>query len=83
MMAEEAKKVRANDLLGEAEFYPLPAGWTSEGGYILIKCRDEEGQLTWSYRATSSLSPEELLGALTVQAALHKSRLVAEFDDDE
>ncbi len=50
--------------------------------FVLMKCFDEAGETTWSYRTTHRLNREELLGALMVHVDLLRKELVAEWESD-
>ncbi|GAA4672792.1 hypothetical protein [Streptomyces youssoufiensis] len=65
--------------------HALPEGWDALSAFVVIKCRDEEGDVAWSFRTTEEIDPYELLGALTVQTDLVRKRMVANWstDDDE
>jgi hypothetical protein len=65
------------------EVYALDPGWTPVEAFILVKCLDEEGRVTWAYRTTAQLSREELLGALTVQVDVLRKELRDEWDDED
>ena len=49
--------------------------------FVLVKCMDEDGDSSWSFRTTNPLNLEELLGALTVQVELVKRRLLNGWDE--
>jgi hypothetical protein len=63
--------------------HALPEGWTPVEAFVLVKCLDEEGQATWSYRTTSPPNREELLGVLTVQIEVLRQELVSEWQDHD
>lgn len=63
--------------------HPLPADLIAEDAFILIRCRDTEGDIDWSYRATTRFNLNELLGVLAVQEALLKQKLVGEWEEEE
>ncbi|MBB4765611.1 hypothetical protein ACFQFC_15465 [Amorphoplanes digitatis] len=73
--------------IGEAlpgfALHPLEAGWTPLEAFVLIKCLDEDGGHSWSFRTTNPLNLEELLGALTVQVEVLRQKLVSQWDDEE
>jgi hypothetical protein len=62
--------------------HPLEESWTPLQAFVMVKCLDEAGQATWSFRTSEPLNLEELLGALTVQTELLKRRLLDEWDSD-
>jgi len=63
--------------------HPLPEGWTPVEALVLIKCLDDEGVSTWSYRTTARPNREELLGALVVHTDVLRKELLAEWGDDD
>ncbi|MFI7589432.1 hypothetical protein ACIB24_20400 [Spongisporangium articulatum] len=69
------------DTLPGLEVHPLEPGWTPLEAFVLVKCLDDEGDVTWAYRTTSRLNREELLGALIVQADVLRKELRDEWDD--
>lgn len=81
-MSDKDRKPIEEVLKGFA-IHELIDGWTPLEALVLVKCLDDEGQATWSFRTTPGLNLEELLGALVVHADLVKKRLIAEFDADE
>lgn len=55
-------------------------------GTLVVKCLDEDGDVTWAFRTTKDMNDEELLGALTVRTDLLRRSLVdsyADLDPDE
>ena len=72
-----------SQVLTGLELHPLPEGWTPLEALVLVKCLDEEGESTWSFRTTHRLNNEELLGALTVHRDLLRRRLVEGWSDDD
>ena len=52
-----------------------------EFALILVRTRDSNGVVNWSYRTTEPPNREELLGALTVQVALLKKELRDEWEE--
>jgi hypothetical protein len=57
-------------------------GWTPPWAIVMVKCLDEAGRATWSFRTSEPVNLEELLGALTVQTELLRCRLLDEWDSD-
>ena len=81
---EEAEARRpVADVLAGLEVHPLETGWTALEAFVLIKCLDESGESSWSYRTTHRLNREELLGALVVHTALLRKELLEEWGDDD
>ncbi|WP_042434112.1 hypothetical protein [Streptacidiphilus anmyonensis] len=79
----EDEKVDISVGLPGAMIHPLPEDWEFLEAFVLIKARDEDGDLTWSFRTTRQIDPYELLGALTVQLEVLKRRLTAGWDVDD
>jgi hypothetical protein len=61
----------------------LPASWTPVEALVLIKCLDEDGDVTWCYRTSAKPNREELLGALVVHTDLLRKELLEEWTDEE
>ena len=70
-------------VLSGLSVHPLPDAWTALEAFILVKCLDEQGESTWSYRTTHRLNREELLGALTVHNDVLRRELAEEWVDDD
>lgn len=70
-------------LLAGLEFQELPQGWSPLGAAVLLKCIDDEGRVAWSFRTSSELNDEELLGALTVRVDLLRQALVDDYADPD
>jgi hypothetical protein len=64
------------------DLHPLPEGWTPLEAFVLVKCLDEDGDATWSFRTTHRLNKEELLGALVVQTEVLRRKLADEWADE-
>jgi hypothetical protein len=62
--------------IGNLELEPLSEGWEAVGVVALIKCRDSNGNESWSFRTSEELSDEETLGALVVRTELARDWLV-------
>ena len=77
-----AKKVRASELVEGIKVYPLDADLEVVEAFMLLKCKDPTGGLGWSFRKTSGVSNEELLGALEVQKQLVLSTLLEDWTVD-
>lgn len=63
--------------------HPLEEGWTPLASFNLVKCLDEDGDVSWSFRTSEALNLEELLGALVVQTEVLKMKLARAWDDGE
>lgn len=63
-------------MLNGLEVHALEPGETALEAFILLKVLDRDGDISWAYRTTNRLSREELLGALTVQVDVLRSRSV-------
>lgn len=70
------------DVLKGLEVHPLEDGWTAMEAFVMVKCLDESGIATWSYRTTNKLNREELLGVLILQADLLRKELIEEWESD-
>jgi hypothetical protein len=81
-MADE-ERIPIADALPGFKIHPLEEGWTPLEAFVLVKALDKDGDHLWAFRTTSPLNLEELLGALMVQAALLRRKLVNDWDDDE
>ena len=77
----DSERQAISDVLPSFTLRPLPDGWTPLQAFVLIKAFDEDGRAAWSYRTSEQLNMEELLGALTLQIALIKRRLLEEWDE--
>ncbi|MFP8887477.1 hypothetical protein [Streptomyces mangrovi] len=78
-----SERVPLPEVLPGMGAHPLPEDWEAVSAFILVKCRDEEGEIAWSFRTTEEIDPYELLGALTVQADLVRKRMLANWDVDD
>lgn len=78
----DEKRVPIDQVLAGLEIYSLESGETPLEAFVLIKTLDAEGEPSWSYRTTSRLNREELLGALMVQVDVLRKELRDEWDDD-
>jgi len=76
-------KTTPDNVLGGLEFDPLPAGWTPIGAVMMVKCLDEEGRPTWSFRTSEDMSDEEVLGALVVRTELQRQSLLEDYTDPD
>ena len=79
-MAEE-ERIPIEHVLPGMGLHPLPEGWTPVEALVLIKCLDEDGDPTWSYRTTAAPNREELLGALIVHTDLLRKELLDDWED--
>ncbi len=82
-VVSDTERRAIEEVLKGFAIHQLADGWTPLEALVLVKCLDDEGEATWSYRTTSGLNLEELLGAMVVHAELLKKRLVAEFEGDD
>jgi hypothetical protein len=86
---EEVRKPIGEVLDGAGfDIFALPSGWMPLEGVVLVKCLDDEGDLTWAFRTTAGLTDEELLGALVTRTELCRidtvhTYLCGRSDDDE
>ena len=71
------------ELLPGLEVHPLPSGWTPLEAIVFVKCLDEQGHSSWSYRTTHRLNDEEVLGALIVHAERLRRDLVDAWREEE
>jgi len=62
--------------------HPLEEGDQPVEAFLLIKCREPDGDIAWAYRTTAAPNREELLGALLVQADILRRELVREWESD-
>ena len=81
-MPTDEPRVPIAEVLPGLDVHPLPERWTPLEALILVKCLDEEGEPTWSYRTTQQLTREELLGALIVHVELLRRELVEEWTSE-
>ena len=70
-------------VLPDIQIHPLLEGEVAEDVFVLIKTRDADGDTSWCYRTSKAPNREELLGALTVQVALLRRELLADWIDEE
>ncbi len=63
------------EVLDGLAIHPLAHGEHALEAFILIKVREADGDIGWSFRTTSAPNREELLGALTVQVDLLRQEL--------
>jgi hypothetical protein len=76
---EDEARVPVSDVLRGLEVHALEEGWTPLEAFVLMKCLDDAGETTWSYRTTHRLNREELLGALMVHVDVLRRELVEEW----
>lgn len=72
-----------HEVLPGFTLHELDDGWTPLQAFVLVKSLDDEGKSAWSFRTSEQMNMEELLGALTVQIDLLRSRLLDEWDPEE
>lgn len=80
MADSEEARIPISEVQRELEVHPLQDGWTPIEAFVLIKSLDENGEINWSYRTTSRLNREELLGVLTVHNDLLRKELLGEWE---
>jgi hypothetical protein len=72
------------EVLGDGIRVPLlPKGWTALEGIVLVKCLDDDGHPTWSFRQTEGLNQEETIGALTIQLDIMREQVLDLFRNDD
>jgi hypothetical protein len=76
-------RIAIGDALRGLEIPPLPEGWTPVETVCIVKCLNPEGTPLWVRRLTQGINPEEVLGALTVQAELWKQEMLDDWTEDE
>ena len=76
------KRVRASEVVGSLEVFPLEDGAEVVEGFLLLKVRDSAGEITWSMRKSEGLPLEELLGSLVMQCRLAERSLLSEWEVD-
>jgi hypothetical protein len=76
--AEGEQRVPVERVLNGLEVHPLDQGETALEAFVLLKVLDRDGDVSWSYRTTNRLSPEEL----TVQVDVLRKSLRDEWGDD-
>jgi hypothetical protein len=79
---EDDDKVPIEVVLGGKRIHPLDEGESVVSAFVLIKVKDADGDISWSYRTTDPPNMEELLGALIVQADLLRKELSQEWNSD-
>lgn len=75
-MNDTEARQRLEEVLPGATILPLAEGETVEKAFLLLHCRDSDGDGTWSFRTTSPFDLEQLLGALTIQVDLVRRQLL-------
>jgi hypothetical protein len=79
----EIERRPIGEVLSGQTIHPLPDGWTPLEAFVLIKCMDDDGDSSWSFRTTNTLNLEELLGALTIQVETLKRKLTGAWADED
>ncbi|WP_051468288.1 hypothetical protein [Actinomadura oligospora] len=79
-MNKEEKPVDIGEALTGLKVVPLPEGWTGLEAIVLVKCLDDKGHPSWSFRVTDGLNEEELLGALTVRTDMLRRDLLDSYE---
>lgn len=59
----------------------LPERWTPLDGIAIIKCLDEEGNLTFCIRSTETLTDMEAYGMLAIAAQTQAESIIDGFED--
>jgi hypothetical protein len=81
-MADD-ERVPVEQVLPGFALHVLPDGWTPMEAFVLLKCLDEGGDSTWSFRTTNPLNLQELLGALEVQVEVLKRKLADCWENED
>jgi hypothetical protein len=79
----EEPRLPAAEVLQGVGFHSLPDGSKIEQVYAVIKFRDTDNNVVWSYRTSSPPNREELLGALLIQVDLLRKELLDEWEPDQ
>lgn len=77
---DEEEPIAIGEALAGLKVVPLPEGWTGLAAIVLVKCLDDEGHSSWSFRVTDGLNEEELLGALTVRTDMLRRDLLESYE---
>jgi hypothetical protein len=76
MQRDPEQRYPVGEILPSLGIHPLPEAWEPVEAFLLIKCRDSNGDdQSWVYRITRTLNREELLGALMVQVDILRREL--------
>jgi hypothetical protein len=79
----DTERVPISDVIPDVAIHPLADGWTPLETFLLVKCLDNDGDATWSFRTSVRMNRQELLGALTVQMELLKKEFMEEWEVDD
>lgn len=79
MTASEDVRRPVESVLPGLTVHGLEEGYSWEFAYVLLRLRDPDGDIAWSYRTSSPPNREELLGALQVQVDLLRKELLEEW----
>jgi hypothetical protein len=82
-MPETSGRPPIDQVLPGQQLHPLDERWTPLQTFALIKCLDEDGDVTWAFRTSEPFNLEELLGALVIQVETLKRRLAVHWDDGD
>jgi len=80
---KDDERLPIEQVLPGHRLHPMDEAWTPLASFNLIKCLDEDGDVTWSFRTSEPFNLEELLGALVVQTETLKRKLVRQWEDDD
>jgi hypothetical protein len=75
-------KIPLENLVSGMRVHALEEGEFAVSAFLLLKVRDSEGEMSWSYRTTEPPNREELLGALLVQADLLRKELLDDWSEE-
>ncbi len=67
-------------MLAGLEVLPLEPGVQVAEALLVLKVRTPDGDLLWSYRKTSGMSDEELLGMLVILRRLVESTILKDWE---
>ncbi|MHA7304895.1 hypothetical protein ACX80E_06580 [Arthrobacter sp. TMN-49] len=78
MSDDDEEKVPAAEILGDLKFNPIDVDETARELFLLLKVTDGDGEVSWSFRKSSGITDEEMLGVLRVQKSLLLNELLNE-----
>jgi hypothetical protein len=81
-MSDSEEKKPVENVLAGASIFPFDEDLAFDSAFILARLIDGDGVVQWSYRSTSPINMEELLGVLTVQVEVLKAKLARQWDED-
>lgn len=73
-------RVSASEMLAGLEVFPLEPGVQVAEALLVLKVRMPDGDLQWSFRKTSGMSDEELLGMLVIMRRLVESNILEDWE---